>query len=68
VENYKIVVSDTTCFALLSKIGALELLKILFTEVYTSPEVAAEYGRPLPAWVNVQPLENRELLLQYPKI
>ena len=61
----KIVITDTSCFILLSKIGALDVLKELFLAVFTTPEVAGEYGSPLPDWVIITPVQNRQLLDAY---
>jgi len=52
-EN-KIVITDTSCFVLLEKINALTILHQLFATVLTTPEIAKEYGRPLPDWVIIQ--------------
>lgn len=48
------VISDTSCFILLEKIGELGLLKECFRAVYTTPTVASEFGTSLPNWVEVR--------------
>ena len=48
------VISDTSCFILLEKIGELDLLKECFRTVYTTPTVATEFGISLPDWVQVR--------------
>ncbi|AYL95810.1 hypothetical protein HYN43_011150 [Mucilaginibacter celer] len=53
-EN-KIVITDTSCFILLKKINALDILHLSFTHVLTTPEIAEEYGYPLPVWIIIQP-------------
>jgi predicted nucleic acid-binding protein len=65
VENYKIVITDTSCFVLLSKIDAFDLLQKLFGTVFTTPEIMAEYGEQLPDWVIVQTVQNHDLLQNY---
>lgn len=50
----KAIISDTSCLILLDKIGELELLNKLFGTVITTPEVAEEFGQPLPVWVKIQ--------------
>ncbi|WP_325136356.1 DUF3368 domain-containing protein [Hymenobacter sp.] len=45
---------------MLEKIGELEILHQLFGTITTTPEVAAEFGLPLPAWVEVKPVINRK--------
>lgn len=46
------VISDTSCFILLDKINEMELLKHCFREVYTTPQVAYEFGYAIPDWVH----------------
>ena len=53
------IVSDTSCFIVLSNIGELDLLQKIYGEVLTTPEVATEYGDPLPAWIKVIPLQDK---------
>ena len=54
------ILSDTSCLILLEKIGELEVLHELFGAIITTPEVAAEFGLPLPVWVTVKPVINRK--------
>lgn len=53
------IVSDASCFILLEKIGSLYLLQKLYGTVITTPEVLAEFGSPLPSWVNVKSPSNK---------
>ena len=53
LEN-KIVITDTSCFILLEKINALDILHQLFPTIYTTPEIAKEYGSPLPNWIIIR--------------
>ena len=56
---HKAIISDTSCLILLDKIGELEILNKLFGIIFTTPEVANEFGLPLPSWIELkQPLEN----------
>jgi predicted nucleic acid-binding protein len=55
---HKAIISDTSCLILLDKIGELEILNKLFGQIYTTPDVANEFGLPLPSWIEIkQPLE-----------
>ena len=55
---HKAIISDTSCLILLDKIGELEILNKLFGQILTTPEVANEFGLPLPKWIEIkQPLE-----------
>ena len=59
------VITDASCFIILDKIGGLSILASLFSRVITTPEIAAEYGKRLPVWVEVRAVENRDLLYDY---
>ncbi len=48
----KIVVSDTSCLIVLSKIGKLDILRKLYSEIIITPEIANEFGDELPAWIS----------------
>jgi predicted nucleic acid-binding protein len=50
----RVVISDTSCLIILSKIGLMDILKDLFGEVLISEEVRNEFGEPLPTWVFVK--------------
>ena len=58
------IISDTSCLILLEKIEQLDLLKKLFGEVVTTTIVAAEFGKVLPEWFNIQdPNDKRNQLV-----
>jgi predicted nucleic acid-binding protein len=65
VNVNKIVITDASCFILLDKIAALSILHELFRLVLTTPEIAAEYRKRLPSWVEVRAVVNRDLLYTY---
>jgi predicted nucleic acid-binding protein len=46
----KPIISDTSCFIVLSNIGELELLRKVYGQIITTPDVALEYGQILPEW------------------
>ena len=56
---HKTIISDTSCFIVLTKIGALELLQRLYGQVLTTPDIAVEYGEMLPAWVDVVAVKDK---------
>ncbi|MDX2001693.1 MAG: DUF3368 domain-containing protein [Chitinophagales bacterium] len=56
------VIADTSCLILLTKINELHLLPAVYTSAYTSPEIAKEFGRQLPDWLNIQSVGDKELL------
>ncbi|MCB0557806.1 MAG: DUF3368 domain-containing protein [Lewinellaceae bacterium] len=51
----EVVIADTSCLILLYKIGCLDLLKSLFSEVME------EYGNPLPAFIKSKTVSNQIL-------
>jgi predicted nucleic acid-binding protein len=51
--SYSVVIADASCFILLDKIDSLNLLQKLFKTVATSIEIANEFGKPLPEWVQI---------------
>ena len=59
--DHTVVITDASCFIILHKIDQLVLLHELFTNVITSHEIAAEYGHPLPEWVIILSVKNKEL-------
>lgn len=59
-ENSKIIIADTSCLILLSKIKELELLNKLYQNITVTPEIVAEYGEQLPNWFVVENVINKQ--------
>ena len=55
----KVVISDTSCFIILSKINEMELLHKVYENILTTPEIVAEYGETLPEWIEIVPVQDR---------
>jgi len=53
-----IVIADTSCFIVLSKIGELSLLRDVYGQVFTTVEIAIEFGEVLPDWVLVKSVSD----------
>lgn len=66
-EN-SVVITDTSCFIVLDKISALQILPLLYAKVITTREVAKEYGKILPDWVSIITVKNETLKTQYSEI
>src|SRR5688572_3925573 len=49
----KTIVSDTSCFIILTNIGELDLLQKVYGQIITTAEVAFEFGETLPEWVQI---------------
>lgn len=55
-----IVISDTSCLIVLSKLEILSLLKSLYQRIVVTNEIVHEFGEPLPDWIEVQEVKNKE--------
>jgi predicted nucleic acid-binding protein len=53
------IISDTSCFIILSNIEELDLLQKVYGQVITTVEVAAEYGAVLPDWVEIKTVNDK---------
>jgi predicted nucleic acid-binding protein len=51
---HKTIISDTSCFIILTNIGELELLHKVYGEIITTIDIASEYGEYLPDWVEIR--------------
>lgn len=57
---HKIVISDTSTLILFHKIDEFELLKKVYGELITTPEIAGEFGEELPDWINIQSVSDKK--------
>jgi predicted nucleic acid-binding protein len=64
----KIIISDTSCLILLSKIGELKLLFQTYGEIIITPEISQEYGNVLPNWVKIISVKNKGKQIEFEKI
>ena len=55
----KAIISDTSCFIILTNIGELELLQKVYGQIVTTPEIVAEFGEPLPEWVEIVQVSDK---------
>ena len=55
----KTIISDTSCFIILTNIGELELLHKIYGQVLTTIDIATEYGEPLPDWVEIETVTDK---------
>jgi predicted nucleic acid-binding protein len=56
----KIVISDTSTLILFQKIDEFNLLKRVYGELITTPEIAEEFGEKLPEWIKIQPVSDKK--------
>ena len=55
----KIIISDTSCFIILTNIDQLDLLQKVYGEVITTLDIAIEYGDALPDWVKIVSVKDK---------
>jgi predicted nucleic acid-binding protein len=48
-----VIISDASCIIALENIGSLQLLKSLFGNIETTPEVVEEIGFKPPEWISI---------------
>lgn len=56
----KIIISDTSCFILLDNINEFDLLRKLYGQVITTNEVAKEFGKSLPDWIEIKEPKKKQ--------
>jgi predicted nucleic acid-binding protein len=57
-QNINTIITDASCFILFDKIGGIYILKELYGQVITTPEIAVEYGKQLPDGCMSSPLKT----------
>ena len=62
---HKNIIVDTSCLIILTKIKELNLLKLLYSKVIITNEIANEFGSELPDWVTVYPIERNNIKLLF---
>lgn len=62
----KVIISDTSCLIILTKIGELDLLRQVYKKVTITHDILLEYGEHLPDWIEVQQAKDhyRQQLLE----
>jgi predicted nucleic acid-binding protein len=56
---HKTIISDTSCFIILTNIGELELLYKVYGQITTTLDIANEYGEKLPDWVEIKEVKDK---------
>lgn len=57
---HKVVISDTSTLILFAKIDRFNLLKKVYGELITTPEIASEYGEKLPDWIVIKSAADKK--------
>jgi predicted nucleic acid-binding protein len=55
----KTIISDTSCFIILTNIGELDLLHKVYGQIVTTIDIAIEYGEALPEWVEIATVTDK---------
>lgn len=56
---HRTIISDTSCFILLTNIGELDLLHKVYGQITTTIDIANEYGEKLPDWVEIKDVKDK---------
>ena len=56
----KIIISDTSCLILFHKIGEFDLLRRVYVNISTTPEVAEEFSEQLPKWIKLESVRDKK--------
>ncbi len=57
---HNIVISDTSTLILFHKINEFSLLKSVYGELLTTPEIVEEFGETLPEWITIQSVKDKK--------
>jgi predicted nucleic acid-binding protein len=57
---HKTVISDTSTLILFHKIDEFNLLQKVYGKLYTTPEIAMEFGEELPEWIEIQSASDKK--------
>lgn len=49
-----VIIADTSCLILLSKINELDVLRLLYGKIFITSVIASEFGIPVPDWIIVK--------------
>lgn len=58
MPDQTLVITDTSCLIVLSRIGKMDLLHKLYPTVVATHTIAGEFGETLPEWIEVRGVSN----------
>jgi predicted nucleic acid-binding protein len=56
---HRVVISETSILINFQKIEEFELLREVYAELITTPEIAREFGEELPYWIKIQSVTDK---------
>lgn len=59
LQMHKAIISDTSCFIILTNIEELDLFQKVYGQIVTTVEVVTEYGETLPDWVEIEMVKDK---------
>ena len=60
LQTHRIIIADTSCFIILNYIDELDILNALYGTIYTTIDIAIEYGETLPDWVEILSVKDKQ--------
>ncbi|KAA5542502.1 DUF3368 domain-containing protein [Adhaeribacter rhizoryzae] len=57
----ELIICDTSCLILLDKLNKLDLLKLCYSNIYITTEIAEGFGKTLPDWLIIKEASNQAL-------
>ncbi|MDR0738017.1 MAG: DUF3368 domain-containing protein [Prevotellaceae bacterium] len=54
------VITDASCLIALTKIDTLDLLHQLYAKLIVTDDIYAEFGEPLPEWIEIKTVINKK--------
>lgn len=58
-----LVIADTGCLVILSKVNELNLLKAVYHRIIITPEIAKEFNQQIPDWIEIIEAKDKKLQL-----
>ena len=56
---HRTIISDTSCFIILTNINELDILYKVYGKIVTTIDIAIEYGDALPEWVEIETVSDK---------
>jgi len=53
MEENQLIIADTSCLILLTKIDELDILNKVFDKIYITDKIAEEFNYDLPSWIEI---------------
>lgn len=54
------IIVDTSVLIIFDNIGRLDILNSVYGEIYITPEIEEEFGKPLPEWIKIKSVRDKK--------